>query len=300
MNRILRYLLVLVLMPSLALAQSTGEKKDTKDGEKLIPISREQAEKLVTAIVTAQLENEEGAAALNRKILDVKMDALKRQMLDNALRNAYNNETNQRLAKLENLLLLSLMGEGKIDPLLLQSYLNGQKPGQTILMPNSGSNVPAQQLAPHGHTAGESNTECPHKDKRDCVSSLQKTGKDGKTETETIYLTNETIDSFHYQAFFDFDSYKLSSESKAALDKVVLLMQENKTLNVRLQGYASPEGNLKYNNRLSARRVNACADYIVNRGIEKSRLEIKPAGIDSIKDTYPEARRVDIRPIICE
>ena len=82
------------------------------------------------------------------------------------------------------------------------------------------------------------------------------------------------------------------------LDNVAGWIKENK-MAVELRGYASPEGNMRYNNRLSGRRVNAAADYLRAKGIADEYLHIVPSGEDTIKDTaaqYPDARRVDIRP----
>lgn len=58
---------------------------------------------------------------------------------------------------------------------------------------------------------------------------------------------------------------------------------------------------MSYNNKLSGRRVNAVADYLVQQGIARDRLRVIPSGIDSMKDTkskYPQGRRVEIRPIL--
>ena len=82
------------------------------------------------------------------------------------------------------------------------------------------------------------------------------------------------------------------------LDNVAGWIKENK-MAVELRGYASPEGNMHYNNRLSGRRVNAAADYLRTKGIADEYLHIVPSGEDTIKEKsaqYPDARRVDIRP----
>lgn len=121
---------------------------------------------------------------------------------------------------------------------------------------------------------------------------------------EIIVITPDApadkIEYFMSQVFFGFDSSKLTDEAKAILDNVAAWMKQN-SYQVALRGYASLEGNIKYNNRLSSRRVSAVADYLQSQGIDVKRIEEIPSGIDSIKEEkndYPNARRVDIRPIL--
>lgn len=307
-------LLLLAFVPTNLLAQtdtdSISQQNIKPQEDKLIPISRQQAEILVTEIVKAQLEEENRA---EREIIETKLEALKRKLLDNALRKAYTQETNERLNRLETLLYVSLLSDGKIDPQVLHTILTSPSaPGQQVL--------PIQQQLPPGllsllqdqqgteKTEGQANSDSEGKlnDKpiktdsngKPCVTQLRVPNENGTVET--VYVTADRVESFLHQVFFKFDSSVLSGEAKKTLDKVVDLLNENPTLTITLQGYASPEGNLQYNNKLSGRRVNACADYIVSKGIDKNRLEVKMAGIDSVTSTLPEARRVDIKPVLCD
>lgn len=276
-------------LPSL-MAQSNANKDDKKDGDKLIPISREQAEELVTKIVEAEYANEMKSNQINKIVLKAKMDALKRKLLDNALRKAYTSETNERLDRLEKLLYLSLLSkDGKIDPHVLQAILGPgaqQQPGSVLAFQQPQGKEGTDLATPVAPT-------CPNAE----ASALNV--PDGNGNVETVYVTSESMESFLKQVFFDFDSSELSAESVSTLDEMVQLLNANPTLKVVLKGYASPEGNLKYNNKLSGRRVKACSNYLIEHGIDRSRLEVEPSGIDSMKASYPAARRVDIRPAFC-
>jgi outer membrane protein OmpA-like peptidoglycan-associated protein len=91
---------------------------------------------------------------------------------------------------------------------------------------------------------------------------------------------------------FDSEDAALSSASMAALDGLVAYLNENKNQNVTFEGHADSTGGEALNKNLSANRAKACADYVVSKGIEASRVASK--GFSSSKpiadNTTPEGR----------
>jgi len=61
---------------------------------------------------------------------------------------------------------------------------------------------------------------------------------------------------------FAFNSAKLTDDAKATLDKVPAGAE------VSLEGFASPEGNAKYNQKLSQKRADAVAKYLTDKGVK--------------------------------
>ena len=61
---------------------------------------------------------------------------------------------------------------------------------------------------------------------------------------------------------FAFNSAKLTDDAKAELDKVPAGAE------VSLEGFASPEGNAKYNQKLSQKRADAVAKYLTDKGVK--------------------------------
>lgn len=61
---------------------------------------------------------------------------------------------------------------------------------------------------------------------------------------------------------FAFNSAELTDEAKDALDKVTAGAE------VELEGFASPEGNVKYNKKLSQKRADAVAKYLTDKGVK--------------------------------
>ncbi len=79
--------------------------------------------------------------------------------------------------------------------------------------------------------------------------------------------------------FFDFDKYDLKEESFPELNRVVELMKENSEIKISVEGHTDNIGTLEYNQRLSEKRAQAVADYLINEGgISKDRIQTKGWG----------------------
>jgi len=100
---------------------------------------------------------------------------------------------------------------------------------------------------------------------------------------------------------FQLGNSKISPDSYSELNTVVAMMKKNETMVVQLEGHTDYQGNPKDNMRLSRQRVDAVKDYLVSKGVAKSRVKLKAFGGTqplSREDT-PEAhrgnRRVELR-----
>ena len=71
---------------------------------------------------------------------------------------------------------------------------------------------------------------------------------------------------------FESNSYILTRSSYAELEKVVALMAANPELHIELSAHTDDVGTDAYNDQLSARRGEATLEYIVKKGIDRSRL----------------------------
>ena len=78
--------------------------------------------------------------------------------------------------------------------------------------------------------------------------------------------------------FFEFDSYNLTSTSKAELNRVLHLLNTNKTLRVEISGYTDNVGTEKYNLELSEKRAEAVYNYLVKNGADKTKLGFRGYG----------------------
>ncbi|MFN3841079.1 MAG: OmpA family protein [Cyclobacteriaceae bacterium] len=113
-------------------------------------------------------------------------------------------------------------------------------------------------------------------------------------ENATITLNN---------IFFDFDKSVLKPESFPELDRLVALMKERTGMQVEIDGHTCDIGDEQYNLGLSERRAKAVQKYIINKGIESSRVtvqffgETKPAVENTNRETRRKNRRVEFKII---
>tara|TARA_B100001113_G_scaffold352752_1_gene354995 strand:+ start:1534 stop:2025 length:492 start_codon:yes stop_codon:yes gene_type:complete len=107
----------------------------------------------------------------------------------------------------------------------------------------------------------------------DSVQSIEVSSSkayDTPTESKALFA-NATV-------YFEFDKYNLSTRSIQALKGVIELMNENDSIEITIAGHADERGTREYNLALGQRRAESVADYMVLKGISRSRLTIKSYG----------------------
>jgi peptidoglycan-associated lipoprotein len=72
---------------------------------------------------------------------------------------------------------------------------------------------------------------------------------------------------------FAFDSAALDAEARAALDRQAHWIRQFPEVRFRVYGHTDLVGSHAYNQRLGLRRANAVVNYLVSRGVSRSRLE---------------------------
>ena len=78
--------------------------------------------------------------------------------------------------------------------------------------------------------------------------------------------------------FFGFNSFELSSESKAVLDQLIEFLNENQGIWIEVQGHTDNIGNDAENIKLSGNRAKSVYDYLVASGVQGNRLTYKGYG----------------------
>jgi OmpA-OmpF porin, OOP family len=91
---------------------------------------------------------------------------------------------------------------------------------------------------------------------------------------------------------FDFDMSTLRPDAIQILDRAVMTLQANPTLNVTIEGNTDSVGTSEYNLSLGERRANAVRDYLLNRGIAAGRMRTVSYGEERpIADNGTDAGR---------
>ena len=79
-------------------------------------------------------------------------------------------------------------------------------------------------------------------------------------------------------AFFDYDSYALRDDSRAALDQNSKLLRDNASLQITIEGHCDERGTVEYNQALGEKRAQAARDYLTGAGTDASRIQIVSYG----------------------
>jgi OmpA-OmpF porin, OOP family len=89
----------------------------------------------------------------------------------------------------------------------------------------------------------------------------------------------------------------IEPQSFPELDEIALMMQENPKIEIQLEGHTDNVGSSDANFKLSEQRVDAVKDYIVKKGVKKSRVKTKAfGGSKPLKNEMtPEARALNRR-----
>jgi OmpA-OmpF porin, OOP family len=99
---------------------------------------------------------------------------------------------------------------------------------------------------------------------------------------------------------FDFNKATLRPDAISKLDHAAQVMTENAGIKVNVEGHTDSVGSDAYNQGLSERRANAAVEYLVSKGIDRSRLmpsgygESRPAASNDTDEGRAQNRRVDL------
>jgi outer membrane protein OmpA-like peptidoglycan-associated protein len=101
--------------------------------------------------------------------------------------------------------------------------------------------------------------------------------------------------------FFDFDKTTLRPESIPQLDRVVQFMRDNPTVSVEIGGHTDSKGSDEYNINLSQGRAEAVVNYVIEQGVDFSRIIAKgygeslPVDTNSTDEGRQSNRRVEFK-----
>ncbi len=72
--------------------------------------------------------------------------------------------------------------------------------------------------------------------------------------------------------FFDFDKSNITSQAAFELDKLVQIMNKYPDMVISATSHTDSRGSASYNERLSDRRAKTTVQYVISKGIDKSRI----------------------------
>lgn len=97
--------------------------------------------------------------------------------------------------------------------------------------------------------------------------------------------------------YFDFDRFTIRDDMQSILEKNAEWLKKNSNVKIRIEGHCDERGTNEYNIALGERRAQSIKEYIVNYGINPSRLstisygEEKPVAPGHDEDSWTKNRR---------
>jgi outer membrane protein OmpA-like peptidoglycan-associated protein len=121
-------------------------------------------------------------------------------------------------------------------------------------------------------------------------------------ETAALKKIAATPASLTAEVRFDFDASELRDADRKALDELVEQIHARQVRNVVATAHADRLGGELYNLGLSARRAHAVRDYLVERGIPESVIQVDVAGAatpQSACDGLGDESRRNLKLVAC-
>ncbi len=101
--------------------------------------------------------------------------------------------------------------------------------------------------------------------------------------------------------FFDLEQATLRPESFPELDRIVSLMAEKPSMEIEIAGHTDVTGSDAYNLSLSRKRATAVSRYLINKGVDKARMNVlffgesKPLESNETREGRKRNRRVEFK-----
>lgn len=101
-----------------------------------------------------------------------------------------------------------------------------------------------------------------------------------------------------HKIYFNTDQTAIKDEHRVELDSIVGLLNRHAVLSIDIAGFASSDGNPRYNLELSHKRALIVLRYFVSKGIQEERIVARGFGAIT-EDSAPELqRRADVRVVM--
>ena len=99
------------------------------------------------------------------------------------------------------------------------------------------------------------------------------------------------------RVFFGYDKYTLTEKSRTVLEKQLAWLNSNPSAKIIVAGHCDERGTREYNLALGERRASTVKDYLVQLGLNPSRVRTiswgkeRPVAVGSIASSWTQNRR---------
>ncbi|MDQ3191708.1 MAG: OmpA family protein [Bacteroidota bacterium] len=93
------------------------------------------------------------------------------------------------------------------------------------------------------------------------------------TQTDKEKVAANESDYGFEKIYYDFNNLSIRNDAKIALDKNISILKANPEIKIQIIAHTDSKGSAKYNLRLSQKRANSAAQYLVKNGISAKRIQ---------------------------
>ena len=97
-------------------------------------------------------------------------------------------------------------------------------------------------------------------------------GKGSDFVEETALLQDGDMESVFRDVMFEFNKYNIREDSRPVLDNVASFLNQDRKMNIVVEGYCDERGTNEYNLALGEKRAKATKNYLISLGVLPSKI----------------------------
>jgi len=115
-----------------------------------------------------------------------------------------------------------------------------------------------------------------------------------RNQGDLYFIKLPSGEKLEYRAkpiYFGFDKYNLDDNSIKELDLLLEILKADRDIKLTISGYTDSRGSKTYNLKLSERRATATLNYLLQNGIDASRIVLKGYGEENMINNCPDGAK---------
>jgi peptidoglycan-associated lipoprotein len=108
--------------------------------------------------------------------------------------------------------------------------------------------------------------------------------KKDNTSNEKEFVNNYNPTTHIGNIYYDFKKWRIVDTAKTILNSIIKALKADTCLEIQMRSFTDTRGTDKYNIKLSKKRANSAAKYLVANGIEVTRIKCNGLGKAPVND----------------
>ncbi|MCI0331129.1 MAG: peptidoglycan-associated lipoprotein Pal [candidate division Zixibacteria bacterium] len=104
------------------------------------------------------------------------------------------------------------------------------------------------------------------------VTETRTEPQDTSGRVSTDQVSSEAMEVVFQKVYFDFDRYYIREDAKPALEHNARVLKTNPNVRILIEGHCDERGTVEYNLALGERRAASSRQYLMDLGIDGSRI----------------------------